>query len=171
MSQPVCIGQIINVHGVKGTVKIKSYLTNPMDVGSFATVMDQAQQRQFKIKAISHKKDIVLAFVKGFNTREQAITLKGTNLYVERSLLPKEQTDEFYYCDLIDLTVLEKGKPFGKVVSVENFGAGDIINVRLNNGKVFPFDFSNATFPVISVKEGFMEINLPVGMEKITHEN
>ena len=158
MSQLVCIGQIINVHGVKGAVKIKSYLSNPMDIGTFESVTDQKQKRFFKIKALNQKQGIVLARIQGIETREDAETLKGTSLYIERAQLPKEKADEYYYCDLIGLTVYHGGKVFGKVLSVENFGAGDIINIQLSNGKVFPFDFSNATFPVVSVKDGYMEI-------------
>ena len=171
MSQLVCIGQIINVHGVKGAVKIKSYLSNPMDIGTFESVTDQKQKRFFKIKALNQKQGIVLARIQGIETREDAETLKGTSLYIERAQLPKEKADEYYYCDLIGLTVYHEGKVFGKVLSVENFGAGDIINIQLSNGKVFPFDFSNATFPVISVKDGYMEICLPIGLEGVVHEN
>ncbi len=171
MSQLVCIGQIINVHGVKGAVKIKSYLSNPMDIGSFESVTDQKQKRLFKIKALNQKQGIVLARIQGIETRDEAETLKGISLYIERAQLPKEKADEYYYCDLIGLTVYNQGKVFGKVLSVENFGAGDIINIQLSNGKVFPFDFSNATFPVVSVKDGYMEICLPIGLEGVLHEN
>ena len=91
MSQLVCIGQIINVHGVKGAVKIKSYLSNPMDIGTFESVTDQKQKRFFKIKALNQKHGIVLARIQGIETREDAEILKGTSLYIERAQLPKKK--------------------------------------------------------------------------------
>lgn len=171
MSQLVCIGQIINVHGIKGAVKIKSHLSNPMDIGTFEPVTDQQQKRIFKIKAISQKQGIVLAAIKGIDSRDEAEKLKGINLYITRSQLPPEQADEFYYCDLVGLKVVHNKEPFGTVHSIDNFGAGDIVNIKLENGKIYPFDFSDATFPVVSVSEGYMEICLPLGMEGVLHED
>lgn len=171
MSKLVCVGQIINVHGIKGMVKIKPYLTNPMDIDSFGPLTDKNEKKVFHLKAQSQKQGIVLARVDGVNDRTSAELIKGTMLYVSRDKLPQEDDAEFYYIDLVGLTVLENNQKFGVVESVENFGAGDIINVRLNNGKVFPFDFSDSTFPVVNVNEGFMEIVLPDGIKEVLHES
>ncbi len=171
MSKLVCVGQIINVHGIKGAVKIKSFLTNPMDIATFGDLTGKDGQKVFRIKAQSQKQGIVLAYIQGVTDRTTAESLKGVNLYVARSKMPKEETGEFYYVDLIGLTVLKEGEPFGTVVSVENFGAGDIINVKLNNGKVFPFDFSDATFPVVDVEKGIMHIVLADGIKEVLDEN
>lgn len=171
MSHLVCVGQIINVHGIKGAIKIKSYLTNPMDIDSFGPLTDQQEKRVFPIKAISQKQGIVLATIKGISDRTTAEGLKGVCLYTNRSHLPEATESEFYYIDLIGLRVMKNEHIFGEVETVENFGAGDIINVRLANGKILPFDFSNATFPIVDVENGFMEINLPEGMEDVLHED
>ncbi len=171
MSQLVCVGQIINVHGIKGAVKIKSYLTNPLDIDAFGPVTDKQGKRSFHLQAHSQKQGIVLASIKGVNDRTAAELLKGTLLYINRNQLPQASDDEYYYCDLIGLSVLKNGKEFGTVESVENFGAGDIVNIKLNNGKIYPFDFSDATFPVVSIIEKKMEIVLPEGMEEVIHED
>ncbi len=171
MSQLVCVGQIINVHGIKGAIKIKSYLTNPMDIDAFGPVTDKQGKRLFHLKAHSQKQGIVLTSVKGINNRNEAELLKGTLLYIDRSQLPEASDDEYYYCDLIGLSVMRNGKMFGTVESIENFGAGDIVNIQLNNGRIYPFDFSDATFPVVSIAEKKMEIVLPEGMEEVIHED
>lgn len=172
MSKLVCVGQIINVHGIKGGVKIKPFLTDPMTLALFDMVTDKEGKKVFKLKVQSQNKGIVLAYIDGIKDRTQAELLKGTELYVEREKMPKEDTGEFYYIDLIGLTVLKAGEEFGTVESVENFGAGDIINVRLKNGKVFPFDFSEATFPVVDIENKVMHIELPVGIKEVlNHED
>lgn len=172
MSKLVCVGQIINVHGIKGGVKIKPFLTDPMTLALFDMVTDKEGKKVFKLKVQSQNKGIVLAYIDGIKDRTQAELLKGTELYVEREKMPKEDAGEFYYIDLIGLTVLKAGEEFGTVESVENFGAGDIINVRLKNGKVFPFDFSEATFPVVDVENKVMHIELPVGIKEVlNHED
>ncbi len=172
MSKLVCVGQIVNVHGIKGGLKIKPFLTDPMDIALFDTLTDKEGKKTFKLKVQSQNKGIVLAYMVGIEDRTTAESLKGLELYVEREKMPKEDQGEFYYVDLIGLTVLKAGKEFGTVESVENFGAGDIINVRLNNGKVFPFDFSDATFPVVDIENKVMHIELPLGIkEVIDHED
>lgn len=171
MSKLVCVGQIVNVHGIKGAVKIKPYLNNSLDIDSFGPLTDQQEKRLFHIQAQSQKQGIVLAFIQDVTDRTTAESLKGTYLYLPREKLPQATESEFYYFDLVGLRVMKSEQVFGTVDSVENFGAGDIINVKLSNGKIFPFDFSNATFPVVDVESGFMEINLPEGMEEVIHEN
>ena len=168
----VCVGQIVNVHGIKGGIKIKPFLTNPMDIATFDKVTDKEGKKVFKLKVQSQNKGIVLAYIDGIKDRTEAESLKGLELYVERSQMPQEEQGEFYYVDLIGLTVLKQGEKFGVVESVENFGAGDIINVRLQNGKVFPFDFSDATFPIVDIENKVMHIELPLGIkEVIDHED
>lgn len=171
MSKLVCVGQIINVHGIKGAVKIKPYLMNPMDIASFGELTDKDGKRVFHIKAQSQKQGIVLATIKGITDRTSAELLKGINLYVERVKLPKEEQNEFYCIDLVGLTVLKDGEEFGTVESVDNFGAGDIINVKLKNSKVFPFDFSEATFPVVDVEKGYMQIVLSDSIKEVLNED
>ena len=82
-----------------------------------------------------------------------------------------DRADEFYCIDLVGLTVLKDGEPFGTVESVDNFGAGDIINVKLKNSKVFPFDFSDSTFPVVDIEKGVMHIVLPDGIKEVLNED
>lgn len=171
MSKLVCVGQIINVHGIKGAIKIKSFLVNPMDIDSFGALTDKDGKKIFQVKALSEKQGIVLATIKGVTDRTTAESLKGISLYVAREKLPQEDSDEFYCIDLIGLKVFKGDEEFGIVDSVDNFGAGDIINVKLNNGKVFPFDFSDATFPLVDVKNGFMKIELSESIKGVLNED
>ena len=165
----VCIGQIVNVHGLKGMVKIRAYLTNPMDIGRFGPLSDKEGQHQFQIQGQSLKGDFVLATIKGVTDRTMAEKLKGQNLYIDRNQLPSN-SDGFYYCDLIGMTVLENGQKFGTVESVQNYGAGDVLDIKTIKGRVFSFDFSKATFPRVDISKKEMDIVVPEGME-VAHED
>ncbi len=171
MSNKICVGQIVNVHGIKGVVKVRPYLSRPMDIGAFGPLSDQNGNRIFEVKAISRKGDFVLASVKGVCDRTQAESLKGTLLYADREKLPARPEGEFYYCDLIGMRVLENGHPFGTVQAVQNFGAGDILDVQTVKGRAFSFDFSKATFPRIDLNTRTMDIVLPDGMKEVVHES
>ena len=170
MSQLVCIGQIVNVHGVKGAVKVRPYLSNPMDIGAYGPLTDQDGHRPIAVvPPVSRTGDFVLVHIQGINDRTTAETMKGMNLYIRRDQLPA-QTGAFYYCDLIGMRVFENGTPFGTVLSVQNFGAGDILEVKTVKGRVLAFDFSKATFPRVDTIAREMDIVLPDGMQGVAHE-
>jgi len=70
--------------------------------------------------------------------RSAAEALRGTTLTVPRADLPPLGEGEYYHADLIGLPVVTTaGDPAGRVVAVENFGAGDVIEVERENGRRF----------------------------------
>ena len=87
MSKLVCVGQIVNVHGIKGGVKIKPFLTNPMDIALFDGLTDKNGKKVFKLKVQSQNKGLVLCYIEGIKDRTMAEALKGLELYVEREEL------------------------------------------------------------------------------------
>jgi 16S rRNA processing protein RimM len=80
--------------------------------------------------------------------RTAAETLRGTLLTVPRSSLPPLEDGEYYYADLIGLpAVSDAGEAIGTVVAVENFGAGDILEVERPDGKRFMVPMTDAGVP------------------------
>jgi 16S rRNA processing protein RimM len=70
--------------------------------------------------------------------RTMAETLRGTVLAVPRSALPPLEPGEYYHADLIGLAaVSDAGEALGTVIAVENFGAGDVIEIERPDGKRF----------------------------------
>jgi len=130
---------------------------------------DKEGHQAIEVHVLSRKGDFVLASIKGITDRTAAEAFKGLNLYIHRDQLPEDK-NAFYYCDLIGMTVLENGHLFGTVVSVQNYGAGDVIEVKTTHGRTFAFDFSKATFPRVDVAARQMDIVMPKGMEEVVHE-
>lgn len=171
MSTLVCIGQIVNVHGIKGAVKIKPYLNNPLALCTFGPLTDSKGQRIFDLHSCQIHKEGVIASLKGVTDRTAAEALKGTDLYVARSVMPKEEANEFYYCDLIGMTVLENNQPYGTVKSVENYGAGDILEIKTIVGKTMSFSFTETIFPKVDVQAKTIDILLPLDVNGDTDED
>ena len=70
--------------------------------------------------------------------RTAAEKMRGTTLFVPRSALPPLEEGEYYHADLIGLAAIsDAGEPLGTVVVVENFGAGDILEIERPDGKRF----------------------------------
>ena len=161
MNKPdkICVGAIVGVHGIKGEVKLKSFTENPEAVGKYGPLEDKFGKK-YDLKVTGRSKELLRAKIKGVDDRNAAETLIGTELWADRSVLPElEDDNEFYHTDLIGLAVKFEDKEIGKVVGIYNFGAGDIIEVKLaSTGKAEMFPFKNAYFPEVNIKDGYIII-------------
>lgn len=171
MLSNVCIGQIVGVHGIKGTVKIKPRLMNAAMIHTLKPITDKTGTRTFEMTLKGKKNDLLLCQIKGINDRTMAETLKGCELFVPRSSLPAASENEFYYCDLIGLTVLKDNQPFGVVCAVNNYGAGDILDIKKLDGEIISLIFIEQNFPRIDLQKGVLEVVLPHGLKGDTNED
>ena len=151
----ICIGVVAGVHGLKGAVKIKSFMENQEDILSFGPVFDSTFRDSYKITLVCKNKKGIVAHLSGIEDRNAAESIKGLELYIPREVLPELNEDEFYYHDLVGLDVddLEDNR-IGKVITVDNFGAGDIIEVSLVGGGTKMFTMSLKGTPIIDFDKG-----------------
>jgi 16S rRNA processing protein RimM len=159
----ICLGQIGAPHGVRGQVRLRSFTSDPQAITEYGPLETDAG-RILHIESLRPIKDHFVAALAGIHDRDAAQQLTNVMLYVPRDRLPRiEQTDEFYHADLIGLAAVDRaGKPIGTVVGIHNFGAGDLIEVRAENGgetELLPFDES--TVPAIEIGEGRIVIDPP----------
>jgi 16S rRNA processing protein RimM len=107
----------------------------------------------------------VIAAVDGVADRDAAEALRGVRLYVERSALPPPEEDEFYHADLVGMAAVEAdGTPFGRVVAVHDFGAGDSLEIERPEGGTILVPFSRAAVPVVDVAARRLVIDPPEGL-------
>jgi 16S rRNA processing protein RimM len=129
---PILLGTIIGAHGVRGEVVIKAYTQAPENIAAYGPLLDKSGKRSFTIKVKRLTSKGVVAQIEGVTTRTAAEELKGIELHVDRGRLPVITHSEFYYADLIGLTAVDwRGKTIGEIVSVANYGAGDLLEIRL----------------------------------------
>lgn len=149
----VLLAQIGAAHGIRGEVRIKPFGDADM-LDRYGPLYD-AQGRSYEITAMRPQKTVLVVRFRGIDSREAAEALNGVELFVDRSALPVPEEDEFYLSDLIGLqTVSPEGEMLGKVVEVHDFGAGDILEIRLANGKSELFAFTRENFPDIRIAQG-----------------
>lgn len=155
---PVRLGIIVGVRGIKGEVRIKSFTDDPMDIASYGPLYDKTGTRQFDIRANGLQKGAVLAWIDGVKDRNAAEALKRTELFIERSQLPSPEEDEFYNADLEGLEAVDtEGEVLGKVKGVFDFGAGPVLEV---SGNIL-VPFTKTAVPVVDIEGGNVVINLP----------
>jgi 16S rRNA processing protein RimM len=163
------MGVILGAHGIKGEVKVKSFAARPSDIAAYGALSDATNTRSFDL-AITGTSDatrgILIARLAGVADRNAAEALKGTELFVARDRLPKlADAEEFYFADLIGLAAVDAaGREFGRIVSVDNYGAGDLLLVAPEGGEdreSFVVPFTKAFVPEVDVTAGRLVLNLP----------
>ena len=126
----ICVGSIGGAYGVQGEVRIKSFCAVPEDIESYAPLTTEDGSRSFTLAILRPIKNGFAGRIAEVATKEQADALKGTQLYASRDQLPNLPDDEYYYTDLIGLKVFDTGgAPLGRVKSVQNRGASDLLEV------------------------------------------
>lgn len=165
----ICLGAIAGAHGVKGDFKIRTFTEAEQNVAAYGPLSTE-DGRVLSIKVLRVlNPGLVLARSTEITTREQAEALSGRKLYVPRDALPPAGEGEFYAEDLLGLAAVdEAGAPVGLIVAMHNFGAGDILEVKVAAGRTILVPFSDDAVPVVDLAAGRVTLSrqyLPGGQE------
>lgn len=133
--RPVTLAAITGAHGVAGEVRLKLFGEGVAALKRYRAFNDSALT---VVKLKDDGKGGAIARFAEVPDRTAAEKLRGTALTVRRSEMPALPEGEYYHADLIGLpAVSTDGEALGECVAVENFGAGDVIEIRKADGKKF----------------------------------
>lgn len=162
MEKRVCLGKIVAAHGIRGEVKVRSYTQNASDIDRYGELENRDGTRRFKIKSVGMAKENVRVKIDGVCDRNAAEALIGTELYVGREVLPELPEEEFYKTDLIGLKVCLR-TPENEIGTVEgfcNFGAGDILEIRITGQKETEMlPFTAQYVPTVNLNDGYIIVS------------
>jgi 16S rRNA processing protein RimM len=163
----ILLGRIAAVHGIRGEVVIHAYTGVPEDITAYGPLSDENGTRAFAVRIVRVTAKGMVARLEGVADRDAAEALKGVGLYVDRDRLPAAAEGEFYHFDLIGLDAVDvQGKRIGEIVGVQNYGAGDLIEIRLaGSAKTELVPFTDACVPEVDVKAKRATIVLPRASE------
>jgi 16S rRNA processing protein RimM len=143
--KPVTLAAVAGAHGVTGEVRLKLFGEG---------VASLKRHKRFNGGALTlvalrdDNKGGAIARFAEVTDRTAAEALRGTELTVPRSALPPLAEGEYYHVDLLGLAaVTDAGLALGIVVAVENFGAGDILEIERPDGKRFMVPMTAAAVP------------------------
>lgn len=136
----IALAAVAGAHGVTGEVRLKLFTETADNLKAYASLyVGGAPHRLLDIKQAG--KTPVARF-EGISDRNAAETLRGTLVEVDRSALPPLEEGEYYHADLIGLVAVDpQGKAIGTIVAVENYGAGDLLQIEKVGGarSLIPF--------------------------------
>jgi len=163
MAGRICVAQIGGAHGVSGEVKLKTFTADPMAVKDYAPLESEDGTKRFVIDALRSSKGHLVARLRGVTDRDAAERLTHTKLFVPRERLPPPAAGEFYHADLIGAAaVTGDGNEIGTVLAIHDFGAGDIIELRLNpSGAILMLPFTERAVPHVDIAARRIIVVLP----------
>jgi len=130
--RPVTLAAIAGAHGIKGEVRLKLFTE---DLSPYRTL--DAGGATLTLESIRPGPNGAVARFAEIGDRTTAERFRGTALTVPRSALPPLGAGEYYHADLLGLPCLSADAEIGSVVAIENFGAGDVIEIERPDGKRF----------------------------------
>lgn len=161
------IGRVTSVHGVKGALYIISHFEHSEDIFEHSEHLCFGEEKQHvSMRFLHRKKNGFVVKIAEIENRESAQALVGQSFYILSRHLPEKAEDEYYYNELIgfDVVSLEAVK-LGKLKSIENFGAGDLLLLSLKEaikgyGKEVFLPFEENFVPEIDVAKRQIFVNI-----------
>lgn len=130
----VTLAAIIGAHGIGGEVRLKLFAQSVESLKHYEAV--QVGERQLTLKNVKAGGAAAFARFAEISDRTAAEALRGSLITVPRSALPPLEEGEYYHADLLGLHCeSEAGETLGTIIAVENFGAGDILEIEKLDGK------------------------------------
>ena len=165
-NEMIFVGAIVGSFGVNGEVRLKSFTSAPEAISDYGPVFNENGTRSFIVSLTGQLKNALSAKLSGVLTKEDADALRGLQLFVPRSKFPKLPDDEYYYADLTNLGVFDAGGgQIGKVKSVQNHGASDILEIsQLGKITTILLPFTRQNVPTVDTKASRIVINPPDGL-------
>jgi 16S rRNA processing protein RimM len=148
LSEPqVTLAAVTGAHGIGGEVRLKLFAESAQSLAGHKQVW--ADDRRLTLQSVKPGGGGAIARFTEITDRNAAEAMRGQTLTVPRSALPPLEEGEYYHADLIGLACESgEGEPLGTVVAVENYGAGDILEIERPDGRrtMVPFREGIADF-------------------------
>lgn len=165
------IGKIVGVHGIKGTVRIYSYVESLSVFKPGGTIRAknlEGEEKTYIVEWVKTHKRHVLGCFKGIESRELAERLIGSILFIEKKNLPDLEEGTYYWVDLIGLSVYTiDGKYIGRLEAIIPTGSNDVYVVKdLNqeDGREILIPAIESVIVEINLERNMMRVDLPNGL-------
>ena len=136
----IALAAIAGAHGVEGELRLKLFSDSVESLSRHEQLCVGGVER--RLLAVRDSGKMAVARFEGIPDRSAAEALRGALVEVDRSALPPLEEGEYYHADLIGLEAIDReGNRVGTVSAVENYGAGDLLEIERPDGKrsLIPF--------------------------------
>ncbi|MDR2931910.1 MAG: ribosome maturation factor RimM [Oscillospiraceae bacterium] len=127
-------GKIVSTHGIRGEIKVQHWCDSPEYLCAFKALYTDKGEKKLTVERARPHKNMVILKLSGVDGIDEAVTLRGQILYIDREDAPRD--DAFFLQDLLGLDVRDADTDFlyGKVSDVMQTGANDVYEITDENG-------------------------------------
>lgn len=159
MKQYLETGKITGTHGLKGEVRVQPWADSPEFLAEFEELYLDKGAKKLEITSSRVHKNMLIMKIKGIDSIEEADTLRGKVLYMNRDDVELEE-GAYFIQDLIGLDVIDNdtGERLGKLDDVTETGANDVYHVKTDDGKVYLIPVIPDVIREVSLEDGCVKI-------------
>jgi len=163
MPRLILVGQVAGAFGVRGEVRVTAFTADPLSLVAYSPLLTEDGRAALTLSQGRAVQGAVIARAAEIATREEAQALRGLRLFVERDALPAPDDEEYYLADLIGLTArTPDGETLGRVKTVSNFGAGDLLEIEPPNvAPAWWTPFTREAVPEVNLEGGWVVVERP----------
>lgn len=166
MKSSVLIGQIVNIHGINGELKVYPYTDDIDNLCNLKEVyLDESLRTNFKVKSARVHKNMLLLTLNEIKDANEALKYKEKNVYIDKATLPELDDDEYYIEDLIGMEVYdEKDNLIGNIEYVFNTGANDVYEIKTLDDKKIYLPAIHDVIKKVDIKAKKMYVEIMEGL-------
>lgn len=153
------VAQFAGSHGVRGQFKLRSFTDDPEAVFSYGPLVAPGGRVLVPRCIRKLKPGLFLCAADGIDGPEACAPFRGALLSVPRARLPEpDAPDDFYIADLVGLDARDpSGATIGTVRAVQDFGAGDVVEIATDGGPIL-VPFTRDAVPEIAIEAGYLTV-------------
>jgi len=167
MNKYLELGQIVNVKGLKGEVKVNSFTDDNTKFERISKVFIKQKEnlKEYEIEKVGYNKNQVIIKFKNIDTVEEAEKLRNSYIVVDREIFGKLPEGVYYIADLIGLEVFtESNEYLGKVDDIFSTGSNDVYVVKDDTGRQKLLPGIDEVIKIIDIESGKIIVNLIEGL-------
>ena len=146
--------------GLKGEVKIIANTFEFNTIKSMSSYLINEKGSIWNFQYLKIRKDKIIGKFQKCNSRNCVEKLSGKKIFIDKSNLPKTEKNQFYVFDLINCKVKTiNNKLLGNIINIDNFGAGDLINIKKTNNKSFYIPMNEENIVKVDIKKKLVIVN------------
>jgi len=158
------LGKVVGVWGVKGWIKLHSYTRNRTDISHYSNWWLQSNKQSdnhtlYEVLNCREQGQGIVAQLDGINDRDQAMALNGQRIFVKEADLPTLPEGEYYWQQLIGLSVSNNEQEFGVVDAILETGANDVLVIKQNDDADVLIPYIDSVVQKIDLKQGSMLVD------------
>lgn len=139
----IIVGKVGSTYGVHGWLKIHAYTEwgpSLFHYSPWYLTLDNNEEKPYEVEEGREHGNMLIVKLSGLHSPEEARLLTGAMISIERTQLPPLKENEYYWSDLIGLTVINKnGECLGKVIYLMATGSNDVLVVKGEKELAIPY--------------------------------